>query len=120
AYMAPEQAIGAPVDLRADLYSLAVIVYRCLTGRPAFAGAHIPNILHAVVHDMPLRPSEIVPLPRDIDAVLAIAMAKQSEDRFARVDDFARHLADAARGQLSPELRSRAAALLERQPWRQG
>ena len=118
AYMAPEQARGGPIDHRADLYSLAVIVYRCMTGRPAFAGSQIPNILYEVAHTMPVQPSKLAPLPHDIDSVLAIAMAKNPADRFDHVGQFARHLSRACRGVLSPRIRTRAQTLLERQPWR--
>ncbi|MCG8418580.1 MAG: protein kinase [Proteobacteria bacterium] len=116
-YMAPEQARGLPVDHRADLYSLAVIAYRCLTGRPAFAGSQVPHILYKVVHEMPIRPSALAHLERDVDACLAIAMAKHPRDRFDDVCEFANHLDDAARGALTPAVRERAAALMQRQPW---
>ncbi len=118
AYMAPEQARGLPVDHRADLYSLAVIVYRCLTGRPAFSGPQIPQVLYQVTHEMPLQPSKLTDLPPDIDAVLAIAMAKDPSERFGCVIEFALRLDEAARGQLAIAVRDRATALLQRHSWR--
>lgn len=117
AYMAPEQATGGSVDHRADVYSLAIIAYRCLTGRPAFSGAQIPQVLYQVVHEMPLRPSQLAPLPADIDAVLAIGMAKRPKNRFASARDFAHALATATSGELAEDIRRRAAAIQRRHPW---
>src|SRR5207248_3213963 len=58
-YMAPEQAQGATVDHRADLYSLGAIAYRTLTGRNAFVGQDPTSILWGVVRAMPVRPSAL-------------------------------------------------------------
>lgn len=117
AYMAPEQARGLPVDHRSDLYSLGVIVYRCLTGRSAFSGSQVPHVLYQVAHEMPVRPGDLVSVPEDINAVLAIAMAKKPADRFNDVDELALRLSEAAYGRLAVAVRDRAAALIQRQPW---
>ena len=117
-YMAPEQAVAdGSVDQRADLYALGVIAYRVLTGRPAFTGRDVPAILHAVVYDTPPRPSEIAPIPEELDAVLAIAMAKRAADRFEDADQLAAAFAAAAAGTLDRTLRDRADALLRANPW---
>jgi tRNA A-37 threonylcarbamoyl transferase component Bud32 len=117
AYMAPEQARSETVDYRADLYALGVIGYRVLTGRPAFSGKDIPAILRAVVYDTPPRPTELTRLDRDFDLVLAIAMAKIPDHRFASAADFAHAFESAATGTLSTDLRRRAALLMDKQPW---
>jgi len=111
AYMAPEQARGGKVDIRTDVYALGALVYRVLTGRPPVSGKDVPSILYGVVHGAPTPPSQLVDVPADVDAVLAIAMAKASEERFESADELARALARAARDDLSDELRLRAAAL---------
>jgi len=116
-YMAPEQAQGKRVDGRADIYALAAVTFRCLTARYPFSGTDTPTLLYAVVHKMPPRPSSIAELPSDVDACLAIALAKDPEDRFASAAAFSRALTAAFAGALEPALKRRAAALLRRHPW---
>lgn len=116
-YMAPEQARGTAIDHRADVFSLAAIVYRALTGRPAFAGDDYPKILHDIVYRQPTRPGEHVGLPDDVDLVLALALAKDPERRFRIAADFARAFADALDHRLDGGLRARAAKLLAEHPW---
>jgi eukaryotic-like serine/threonine-protein kinase len=116
-YMAPEQARGDEVDARADLYALAAIVYRCLTGHPPFTGKDVPTTLYDVVYKMPTRPSALVELPTDVDRVLAIGMAKLAGDRFADASELADALAAAATAQLAEGLRVRADELIARHPW---
>lgn len=96
AYMAPEQARGAEVDHRADLYALAAIAYRCVTGRPPFAGRDPLSVLFSVVNEEPPRPSEIAGLPPTFDAVLAKGMAKNPADRFETAAALGAALAAAA------------------------
>jgi serine/threonine-protein kinase len=116
--MAPEQARGEDVDHRADVYALAAITYRALTGRPAFTGKDLPSTLYDVVYKMPTRPSkQWEKLTGDIDLVLAIGMAKRPEDRFASARDLADALAMAAKSELGEILRARARAILSNMPW---
>jgi serine/threonine-protein kinase len=116
-YMAPEQARGRPVDHRADLYALAAIAYRCVTGRPPFSGKDVPAVLFNVVYEMPPRPSELAPLPAEIDAVLAVGLAKQPSDRFATAAELGEALVFACEGRLVAETRFRAETLLSRHDW---
>jgi serine/threonine-protein kinase len=116
-YMAPEQARGEDVDHRADSYALAAVCYRALTGQPPYAGRDLPSILYNVAHRMPQRPSELAKLPRDIDRVLAIGLAKNPVDRFATAIELADALVAAAPGKLDHALRERADAALEARPW---
>jgi len=117
-YMAPEQAQGKEVDARADLYALAAIAYRCLTGHLPFRAKDVPTILYNVVYDMPVRPSGLVEVDPDVDDFLLIAMAKEPSARFQIADDMAATLEDAMRGRLSPALRERARELAQHHPWR--
>lgn len=118
-YMAPEQAKGESVDHRADLYALGAVVYRCLTGRVPFAGRDTPALLYAMVHDMPIRPGALAALPRDIDRVLAIALAKRRSDRFASAAELGAALDQAFANRLAPRWRVAADALLRHAPWRE-
>jgi serine/threonine-protein kinase len=117
AYMAPEQAAGGLVDHRADLHALAAIVYRALTGRPAFSGDAVPEILYKVVHAMPPRPGKVAPVSAEVDAVMVVAMAKDPAERFDSGAELARAFDEALRGRLDPALRERAERLAKSQPW---
>jgi serine/threonine-protein kinase len=116
-YMSPEQARGLDADHRADVFSLAVIAYRALTGRPAFSGDEYPKIMFDLVYVQPSRPTEHVPLPIDVDFVLGLGLAKAAADRFDTALAFAEALRQALRAELPPEVGRRAQALLLRQPW---
>jgi eukaryotic-like serine/threonine-protein kinase len=116
-YMAPEQAQGLRVDTRADLYALAAITYRCLTGRHPFTASDTPALLYAVVHRMPARPGELAEMPADVDRWAAIALAKSPDDRFASGAMLATALAAALAGDLDAKLRKRAGALIRKHPW---
>jgi eukaryotic-like serine/threonine-protein kinase len=116
-YMAPEQAQGLKVDSRADVYALAAIAYRCLTGRYPFTGTDTPALLYAVVHRMPPRPGELVDLPADIDRWFALALAKQPDERFANASSAVDALVSALGHKLDPKLRKRADALIRKHPW---
>ncbi len=116
-YMAPEQARGEEVSYKSDLYALGVIAYRALTGRPAFSGEAIGDVLHKVLHSMPPRPSALVDVHREVDAVLALAMAKDPRDRPESGAELADQLQAAVEGKLDPKVASRAQRLLDEHPW---
>ena len=117
AYMAPEQARGSGVDHRTDLYALAAIAYRALTGHAPFAGGEIADVLYRVVHTAPRAPSRLTQLPAEVDLVLAIGMAKAPEDRFANADAFAQALAAALTGTLPAGTRARGQRLVDAGAW---
>lgn len=119
-YMAPEQAAGGQVDHCTDLYALAAIAYRSLTGQPPYAGGEIAETLYRVVHTRPKRPTEIAPhLRPDVDLVLAIGLARRPGERFAAAVDFAGALVDALEGKLSPALRAKGEHLIRGGAWTQ-
>lgn len=118
-YMAPEQAKGETVDHRADLYALGAVIYRCLTGRAPFQRSAHGAALYAMVHNMPVRPSALANIGRDVERVLVLALAKRRNDRFSTATELAVALNDAASGQLSETYRAAADALLRAQPWRE-
>ena len=112
AYMAPEQARSATVTHRTDLYALAAIAYRVLTGHAPFSGGEVVDVLYRVVHGKPKRPTLLASLAGDVDLVLAIGLAKDPEARFASAAELATALEAALAGRLDEATRTRGRALL--------
>ena len=83
AYMAPEQAIGRPVDARADQYALGIVAFELLTGRTPFRSESPFAILDKHLREAPPPPSSFVPdLPPEVDAVLAKALCQAAAGAF--------------------------------------
>ena len=117
AYMAPEQALGKDVDRRADVFSLGAVVYRALTGRPAFRGTSNAATVYAALRYQPVRPSELVEVHSDVDLLLALALAKKPDLRLSSTQEFAAAWRDARHGRLSPELHDAASRIVAVHPW---
>jgi serine/threonine-protein kinase len=115
--MSPEQAKGGDIDRRTDVYALAVVTYRLLTGRPAVVPGDVAAMVHEVVYRMPPSPSQLVSLSGQVEAVLAVGLAKSRDDRFQTAGEFAAALAEAAASVLPQAMQDRAAAILRRTPW---
>ena len=82
AYMAPEQARAKAVDVRADIFSLGCVLFRCLARRAPFVGENPMAIMLKVVLEDPPRLSELVPaIPLDLDALVARMLDKRPERR---------------------------------------
>ncbi len=92
-YMSPEQAMGKQVDGRSDVYSLGVVVYHMLTGRPPFTGENYREILAAHVNQPLPDPRTLNPaLQPDVTDVLYRATAKDPEQRYPTAGSFAKAL----------------------------
>jgi serine/threonine protein kinase len=92
-YMSPEQATDAEVDGRSDLWSLAVVIFRCLTGRLPFDGQSLPQVLLNVLYEPVPMPSDHNPgLPRALDAWWARAVSRDPALRFQTAIEFVREL----------------------------
>ncbi len=112
AYMAPEQLIGGKTDARADLYSLSLVLFRVLAGRPAFTQSRVTS-----ADQRPPDPTRIPDLPPDVGLVLRIGLATAPADRFVSATDFEAALDAAFDGRLGDAIRGRARALLVQEPW---
>jgi tRNA A-37 threonylcarbamoyl transferase component Bud32 len=98
-YMSPEQARGRKVDPRADVFSLGCVLYECLSGEKPFHDDNVTAILLKVVtEEAPPIDFEACGLPRALDGVLARAMAKEPERRFASPGELLEAARQAARG----------------------
>jgi len=96
-YSPPEQFAGRPV-YASDQYALACVAYLLLTGQPAFRGS-IVELYHQHLSVAPTPPSQLNPaLNPVVDGVIVRALAKQPQDRFPRVEQFAQALTDATQG----------------------
>lgn len=81
-YMAPEQARGADLDHRADLFALGVLIYEMLAGHAPFLGASAADIVGAILfrEPKPLVPSPTIPV--ELDRIVRTALRKERERRY--------------------------------------
>lgn len=84
AYMPPEQARGARVDHRADIYAVGAILYEAVTGKPPFEGTDLMATLAQVLAEEPVRPCTLnAALPPELEMTIQRAMAKNPDERHA-------------------------------------
>jgi TonB family protein len=92
-YMSPEQAWGRPIDRRSDLFSLGVVLHELLTGERLFQGDTDMNVLEKVRNAQAPPPSRSNPeVPRNLDAVVLKALAREPDERYANASDLLRDL----------------------------
>ena len=116
-YMSPEQALGRTLDQRSDVYALGVIMYRLLTGVPAVVPGEVPAMLQEVAYRMPVQPRKRADVSPALEAVLAVALAKDPVHRFATAGELAKVFSDACNGNLDRGIAHRAEALLAETAW---
>jgi serine/threonine-protein kinase len=85
--MSPEQLQGLPVDWRADIYSLGVLLYQCVTGQRPFIGSSV-TLEQMHLHAPAPRASRIAPVGSAIDRVIVRCMQKDPDRRYLSVDTF--------------------------------
>jgi beta-lactam-binding protein with PASTA domain/tRNA A-37 threonylcarbamoyl transferase component Bud32 len=87
-YFSPEQAEGVGVDARSDIYSLGVVLFEMVTGRPPFLGDTPVAVASKHVRDHPPAPRELNPaIPPTFEAIILKAMAKDASHRYATAED---------------------------------
>ena len=94
AYMSPEQLDGGTLDARADMYSLAAVLYHLISGRPPFEGPTQAALMHQVFNELaaPLT-TQREGVPDSLDALVRRSLAKSPDERPATWDEFAQGLA---------------------------
>src|SRR4030095_4317499 len=90
-YMSPEQITGDPMDARSDLFAAGAILFEALSGRPAFGGRSVWEIMHATLHEQPPALTGS-PAVAAVDRVIRRAMAKRADDRPTAADAMADEL----------------------------
>jgi len=117
AFMSPEQLTAAPVDGRADLFSLGTVLYWLLIGRQPFSGDSLAALSYSVVHTQPSPPSHLeATLTADYDYVLQRALAKDPAQRYQRGRELAEDLEDLKCGRPPRSRTAVAAAVTETPP----
>ncbi|MBC8355005.1 MAG: serine/threonine protein kinase [Planctomycetes bacterium] len=94
-YMSPEQVTGRldEVGPTSDIYSLGVTLYEMLTAAPPFGGENFIEVANKIELELPVHPSELCPgLDVAIDQICLRALAKEANDRFATMGEFAEAL----------------------------
>jgi TonB family protein len=92
-YMSPEQAWGKPIDRRSDLFSLGAVLFEMLTDQKLFRGDSDLTVLEKVRAADVVAPSSINPeVPKNLDAILLKALAREAEERYSNASDMLRDL----------------------------
>jgi predicted ATPase len=92
-YMSPEQARGLEVDARTDIWSLGVVLYEMLAGRPPFEGSSAADLLVSILEREPAPlAGHAAGLPAGLGLIVGKTLVKDRGERYSRIDDLARDL----------------------------
>ena len=95
AFMPPEQFTGSPIDGRADIYSLGVVLYWMATGEQPFPGESVTAVSYKVVHTDPVPPRKLNPaIPAKLESVILKCLAKSPADRYQTGEELSQDLRD--------------------------
>ena len=94
-YISPEQLQGKPVDRRADIFSLGVVLYELLIGKRPFKGENITSLIYSILHNDPEKPSNLIPaIPFLFDQITARALEKDPARRYQSAKELSDQLRD--------------------------
>src|SRR5207248_2301250 len=97
-YMSPEQARGLEVDARSDIFSLGVVLYELLAGRPPFQGATPTDMLAAILEHEPPAISRVPPdIPPRLEHVVRKCLEKDRSRRYGSMEELREDLSTIAR-----------------------
>lgn len=113
-YLAPEQVTGGSIDHRVDIYSYGVVLYETLTGRRPFDGTDAGQVVIKHLQESPMPPSQVVPIPPALDALILKCLAKSPEDRFQSMTEVLAALRDCRVGRSSADELGSLATLVKR------
>ncbi|MBR0191223.1 MAG: protein kinase [Thermoguttaceae bacterium] len=81
-YMAPEQALGQPTNMRSDLFSFGAVLTALMTGKPPFKGSTLPEVLHQHATARARRPSQLgIDIPVEFDELIGRLLERDPEKR---------------------------------------
>ncbi|MBZ0186214.1 MAG: serine/threonine protein kinase, partial [Candidatus Obscuribacterales bacterium] len=104
-YMSPEQCTSSKVDNRSDIYSLAVVIYECLTGDVPFHSEELVRVMAMHLSDPPTPLNQVRPglrFPEALEEVVYRALAKSPDQRYQTMDEFAEALEESAKEPVKP------------------
>jgi serine/threonine protein kinase/Flp pilus assembly protein TadD len=110
-YMSPEQAKGEQVDERTDLFSLGVLIYEVLAGKPPFAGGNAIETMGSILNKDPVPLSRQAPeVPHELERIVNKALRKNREERYQTAKDLLIDLQDCKQELAFSEKLERSAA----------
>ena len=89
-YMSPEQARGAEIDHRSDIWSLGVVLYEMVTGRVPFRGEHEPAVVYSIMNEEPEPVTGVrTGVPMELERIVGKCLAKKPGERYQHADEVA-------------------------------